>query len=29
VKALKIFAYIKSVVTLEPKEILYTDFQKL
>jgi trigger factor len=29
VKALKVFDYIKRVVTLEPKEILYTDFQKL
>jgi len=29
VKTLKIFGYIKSVVTLEPKEILYTDFQQL
>jgi trigger factor len=29
VKALKVFNYIKSVVTLEPKEISYSDFQKL
>ncbi|HEY8781224.1 MAG TPA: trigger factor [Mucilaginibacter sp.] len=29
VKAYKVFDYIKSVVTLEQKEILYTDFQKL
>ena len=29
VKAYKVFDYIKGVVTLEPKEILYTDFQKL
>ncbi|WP_428329246.1 trigger factor [Mucilaginibacter sp.] len=29
VKALKVFNHIKSVVTLEPKEILYTDFSKL
>jgi len=28
VKALRVFDYIKSVVTLEPKEILYTDFTK-
>ncbi len=28
VKALKVFSYIKSVVTLEPKEITYTEFQK-
>jgi len=29
VKALKVFDYIKGVVTLEPKEISYTDFSKL
>ena len=29
VKALKVFDYVKSVVTLEPKEITYTDFSKL
>ncbi|MDO3643434.1 trigger factor [Mucilaginibacter sp. L3T2-6] len=29
VKALKVFDYIKSVVTLEPKEITYTEFSKL
>jgi len=29
VKALKVFDYIKSVVTLDPKEITYTDFSKL
>jgi trigger factor len=29
VKASKVFNYIKSAVTLEPKEISYTDFQKL
>ncbi|HZY39932.1 MAG TPA: trigger factor, partial [Mucilaginibacter sp.] len=29
VKALKVFNYIKGVVTLEPKEISNTDFQKL
>ncbi len=29
VKALKVFDYIKSVVTLEQKEILYSDFSKL
>jgi len=29
VKAYKVFDYIKSVVTLEQKEIEYTDFQKL
>jgi trigger factor len=28
VKALKVFSYIKSVVTLEPNEITYTEFQK-
>ncbi|MCR8559889.1 trigger factor [Mucilaginibacter sp. BJC16-A38] len=28
VKALRVFDYIKSVVTLEQKEILYTDFTK-
>ncbi|MES2107464.1 MAG: trigger factor [Bacteroidota bacterium] len=28
-KALKVFDYVKSVVTLEPKEITYTDFSKL
>jgi len=28
VKALKVFNYVKSVVTLEPKEITYTEFQK-
>jgi len=28
VKALKVFSYIKSVVTLEPEEITYTEFQK-
>ena len=29
VKAFRVFDYIKSVVTLEQKDILYTDFQKL
>ncbi|ASU33838.1 trigger factor [Mucilaginibacter xinganensis] len=29
VKALKVFEYIKSVVTLEPKEITYTEFTGL
>jgi len=29
VKSVAVFNYVKSVVTLEPKEILYTDFQKL
>jgi trigger factor len=29
VKAVRTFEYIKSVITLEDKEILYTDFQKL
>jgi len=29
VKSLAVFNYIKSVVTLEPKEISYTEFQKL
>ena len=29
VKAVRTFEYIKSVITLEEKEILYTDFQKL
>jgi trigger factor len=29
VKAMKVFDYIKSVVTLDKKEILYTDFGKL
>jgi len=29
VKAFKVFDYIKSVVTLEPKEILFTEFSKL
>jgi trigger factor len=29
VKALKVFDYIKSVITLDKKEILYTDFSKL
>jgi trigger factor len=29
VKAYKVFDYIKGVVTLEPKEILYTDFKEL
>jgi trigger factor len=29
VKALKVFNYVKSVVTLDPKEISHTDFQKL
>ena len=29
VKALKVFDYIKSVVTLDKKDILYTDFNKL
>jgi len=29
VKSLAVFNYIKSVITLEPQEILYTDFQKL
>ena len=28
-KALKVFDYIKSVVTLDKKEILFTDFNKL
>ena len=28
VKALKVFSYVKSVVTLVPKEITYTEFQK-
>ena len=28
VKALTVFGYVKSVVTLEPKEISYTDFTK-
>jgi trigger factor len=28
VKAFRVFDYIKSVVTLEQKEILYTDFTK-
>jgi len=28
-KALKVFDYVKSVVTLEPKEITYTEFSKL
>ncbi|MFA6247229.1 MAG: trigger factor [Mucilaginibacter sp.] len=29
VKALKVFDYIKSVITLDKKEILFTDFNKL
>jgi trigger factor len=29
VKALKVFTFIKGVVTLEPKEITYTEFAKL
>ncbi|MBB6126864.1 trigger factor [Mucilaginibacter lappiensis] len=29
VKALKVFDYIKSVITLEKKDILYTDFSEL
>ena len=29
VKALRVFDYIKSAITLEPKEILYNDFGKL
>jgi len=29
VKSLAVFNYIKGVITLEPQEILYTDFQKL
>ena len=29
VKALKVFDYIKSVITLDKKDILYTDFNKL
>lgn len=29
VKAVKVFEYVKSVVTLEPKEITYSEFQKL
>ncbi len=29
VKALRVFDFIKSVITLEPKEILFTEFNKL
>jgi hypothetical protein len=29
VKALKVFDYIKSVITLDKKDILFTDFNKL
>jgi trigger factor len=29
VKALKVFDYIKSVITLEPKDILYSEFSEL
>ena len=29
IKALKVFSYIKTLITLEPEEITYTDFQKL
>jgi trigger factor len=29
VKALKVFDYIKSVITLDKQDILFTDFNKL
>jgi trigger factor len=29
VKAVKVFDYVKSVITLDKKEILFTDFNKL